>query len=561
MGLPSIDLGTIGDEAINAFDRFSQFMSADSVEGDTTAATKSETDVDSDVAANSTSPGQYPKVYETNGSSIYYTKNQEAVTYKREAGNGKKELSVTPDPAPFSVFNKYSLMDAPHLPSGGRSTHNKISPEELENPSVTKIIEITSGYSGNLGYRYNYADFALAKYFNKISNNRMLTLRRFPYPAPDDIISPTELDKNGKAVPMSSPDIARAVTWLGEQTGNNLKDILNFSHGYSWKPVEADVNTMHSKNSAKRGKMGDLIDGNKFLSAAISSSNGNNAHDVATAQANAGYDSFKETYPNHVFGPLNVIKSILQRDQGLNFSQEFTIKFEYELRDIGGANPKVLMLDQLANILVLTYSSAPFWGGSTRWIGDGSVGKPLGDINMLKSGNITGFLGSVMGDLKGMASSFSGGNGLSGIGEGIGKAVKNMIGGSLMEMMNTPQGAQSVIAMLSGDPTGQWHLTVGNPLNPMAVIGNLACTDTKVSFDGPLGIQDFPEKMIIEISLKPGRPRDKTDIEAMFNMGRGRFYVQPADGIDTNDTTDVDSYGRSTGGKAIAKEFRKITNG
>lgn len=553
--LPDIDFGTLGNATNTAYDRFSQFMSADSVEGENTIAeTRTESNFNSDVAERSGAKGQYPKVYETGNSSIYYTKDHEAATYKREEDG----LTATPDPAPYSVFNKYSLMNAPNLPGGGTSTHNKISKAELENPSVSKIIELTSGYAGNLGYRYNYADFALAKYFNKIPNNRMLTLRRFPYPAPDDIISPKELDKNGDVVAMSSPDIARAVSWIGESTGNNLADILNFSHGYNWKDVEAQVQTLDSQKGARRGALGGLIDSSDILSSAVSAAEGKNAYDVAVAKANAGYDAFSNTYPNHVFGPLNVIKNILQREQGLNFNQEFTLKFEYELRDIGGANPKVLMLDQLSNILVLTYSTAPFWGGSTRWIGDGSVGKPLGDINLLKSGDIGGFFSSALGDLKGMASALGGDGGIL---EGIGKSVKNMIGGSLMNLMNTPQGAQSVAAMLSGDPTGQWHLTIGNPLNPMAVIGNLACTDTKITFDGPLGIQDFPEKMIVEISLKPGRPRDKSDIEAMFNLGRGRFYVQPSDGIDVNNTTDVDSYGRVTGNKNVASIFRKITNG
>ena len=41
----------------------------------------------------------------------------------------------------------------------------------------------------------------------------MITLRRFAFPAPDDVISP-KID--GKDSPQ--PDIARAVTWLGEDT-------------------------------------------------------------------------------------------------------------------------------------------------------------------------------------------------------------------------------------------------------------------------------------------------------------------------------------------------------
>jgi len=555
-------ISEIKEASISAFDRFSQFMSADSVDGGSgTAETKSEAGVNPDVESRSTSIGAYPTVFETGQDSLYYRDKNKATTYSREESEGKPGLEVQQaGDFPYSVFNKYSLMDSVSLVGGGKSAYNKINPTELENPTATKIIELTSAYSGNLGYRYSYADFALAKYFNKIPNNRMLTLRRFPFPAADDIISPIELDKNGDPQPMSSPDIARAITWMGEKPGNNLADILKFSHGYNWKDVEADVETLTSQNSGRRGKLGGLVDDSNFLTAAVGAANGKNGYDVATGKANAGYDSFSATYPNHVFGPLNVIKNILQREQGLTFTQEFTIKFEYELRSIGGANPKVLMMDQLANMLVLTYSNAPFWGGSTRWIGDGSIGKPLGDIAKLASGDISGFLGGIYDDLKGMAS-----GGWKEIGsdllEGGGKALKSMIGGSLMEMMNSPQGGQTVAAMLSGDPTGQWHLTVGNPLNPMAVIGNLACTGTNVTFDGPLGIQDFPEKMIVEVTLKPGRPRDKSDIESMFNIGRGRFYIEPEDGVDVNDTMNVDSYGRETGGKAIMKEFRKITNG
>jgi len=34
--------------------------------------------------------------------------------------------------------------------------------------------------------------------------------------------------------------------------------------------------------------------------------------------------------------------------------------------------------------------------------------------------------------------------------------------------------------LLVGEPVGEWHLTVGNPLNPIMVIGNLICQDMKV---------------------------------------------------------------------------------
>ena len=244
-------------------------------------------------------------------------------------------------------------------------------------------------------------------------------------------------------------------------------------------------------------------------------------------------------------------------------SQEFTLKFEYELRSFAGANPKIMMLDQLANIMALTYNTAPFWGGAVRYIGDGSVGKPLGDLSLLREGKYGSFLKSVVTDFGGM---FKGvGDDIMGIFEGKdSKVLNNLIGGTLQKLFNSPQGGQVANSLLTGDPTGQWHVTVGNPLNPIMVIGNLACTGTKVSFDGPMGLQDFPEKMFVEVTLKPGRPRDKADIESMFNAGRGRFYLQPADTADINDTFDVSQYGnrdRKGSSNPLNSEFRKISNG
>ena len=48
--------------------------------------------------------------------------------------------------------------------------------------------------------------------------------------------------------------------------------------------------------------------------------------------------------------------------------------------------------------------------------------------------------------------------------------------------------------------------------------------------------------MEVEVSLKPGRPRDKGEIESMFNSGRGRFYLVPAGGSDINKVRDSTGY-------------------
>ena len=63
--------------------------------------------------------------------------------------------------------------------------------------------------------------------------------------------------------------------------------------------------------------------------------------------------------------------------------------------------------------------------------------------------------------------------------------------------------------------------------NPIAMVGNLTLQDTKMKLTGPLGKDDFPSVLEVELTLKPGRPRDKSDIESMFNGGRGRLYQIP----------------------------------
>jgi hypothetical protein len=499
--------------------------------------------------------------------SKFYTQSQKSVEH--EVPDGKK---VTLGERPFSLFNRYSLVNFRGTPmnvegskSTGSSKHfNKIDPSVLANPTASKIIEITSSDSENYGYRYQYSDFALTRYFGKIPNNMMITLRRFPFPAPDDIISPVGL--TGEQVPQ--PDIARAITWMGEATGNNLSDIMKFSHGFNWKEAEAKVQELQSKQGERSGSVGARIAGDRLLSAAANAAQGNNAYDAAVKKANAGYDSFANTYPNHVFGPLNVINKVMMREKGLTYDAEFSLKFEYVLRDLGGANPKVLMMDQLANILALTYNNAPFWGGDVRYIGDGSISKPLGDINKLREGDYSGFMGSVMdqlsgkkgGGMSGLFDSIKEGYSSGALKKGIGKTIGNVIGGGLMKMFNSPQGGQAVQSLLTGDSTGQWHVTIGNPLNPIAIMGNLACTDTEVNFEGPMGPNDFPERMVVTVKLKPARPRDKAEIESMFNAGRGRFYIQPTDQVDINSTTNVDAYGKPMTSK-LDPTLRKIANG
>jgi hypothetical protein len=461
-----------------------------------------------------------------------------------------------------SKFNRWSLFKTENF-AGGSATNKSSNRNEMSSsltgplssgknganpilqPTARNIVNFAKNNQASLGFDYDFTDFAQCEHYGAISNNYMITLRRFPYPVADDILTPTIFDNTGKPVDSHQPDLARAISWLSPALGNDLKEIIKFKVGYNWEEIKSELQTIESSKGS-RGAAGAFIDGNPLLSLVEASANGLSAAEAATIRDRGqGFDPTKETYPNKVFGPYNIINTVLARAQGLTFDQDFTIAFHYDIKGYGNTSPKAAFMDTLANLLVLTYSNAPFWGGATRYTGSGSVGKPFGDYNELKNGNYQGYLTGLVDQFSSMGQNLF--NDVSGIfqnGFGNSKIADNLIGGGLMKLFNGPQGATIAAAFLSGDPTGQWHLTIGNPLMPMLTIGNLALQDANFEFEGPLGYEDFPTKLKMTVTLKPGRPRDKGEIESMFNAGRGRMYLQPEIGTQPPESGIVDVYGK-----------------
>lgn len=425
--------------------------------------------------------------------------------------------------------------------------------DNILNPTANRIVEWSQNHGG-VGFTYGYRDFIQCEHYGQISNDYMVTLRRFSFPIGDDILNARSFDDKGQKLDVSEPDLARAITWLSPALGNELKDILGFGTGFGWSEVESSVQTLSGAGAEKRrGALGAMIDGSPITKGIEAGANGYSAaQSDYTREKGAGFDPLSTTYPNHVYGPYNAIKQVLARDdKGLKFDSEFTLNFYYDLRGFDSTSPRVAFMDTLANLLAMTYNNAPFWGGATRGTGSGTTGKPIGDFAKLKNGDYSGYLKSIGTQLKSM-----GGNIMKDIGNAAGvlkgdlnalgdsKVLDNLIGGSLMKLMGSPSGGDVIKAFLTGDPTGQWHLTVGNPMNPMMVCGNLCLESSKFEFEGPLGYEGFPTRLKMTVALKPGRPRDKSEIESMFNAGRGRMYLQPeVEGKGLDDVVDMSAYG------------------
>lgn len=185
----------------------------------------------------------------------------------------------------------------------------------------------------------------------------------------------------------------------------------------------------------------------------------------------------------------------------------------------------------------------------------GTTDKNGNDTGSFDWSNITGKLGEFLGETLGaigdminslsntlFGSSSSLGDWLKGAGDDVGgegaadrgKQKMNALCSNLNQMWRSKVIQKTMMpnvhgmkAILTGEPVGNWHLTVGNPLNPIMVIGNLICTDMKVEFNEELGPDDFPTELKVTYQIEHAMTRDKAAIQSMFNRGNGKIYQLP----------------------------------
>ena len=79
-------------------------------------------------------------------------------------------------------------------------------------------------------------------------------------------------------------------------------------------------------------------------------------------------------FSNKSFGGVNKITTTQKRAQGIDFTHDIKLKFQYSLKNLaysveqGGAlNSKVAMLDIIGNLMGLVMSNAEFYGGANRY--------------------------------------------------------------------------------------------------------------------------------------------------------------------------------------------------
>lgn len=461
-----------------------------------------------------------------------------------------------------SLFNPmYGVMSTsitegvPLLDNQVSTGDESIDPSLIGDCSIKRLVELSSeeGTKTLLGNaRYKYADFMYCKHLGKISNNHLITLRKYALPIEDDI---NFYDGNINEDQGSSDiqtDIGRLVTWFGTED-NKLEDIMSYEYEATWKEMNAtDEQLQSQEENQERGIVGLIANG----------LNGEHRAGVKTGQWGAplinallprwmaGSPSYQDNPAmngthydaNAIYSPKNTIQSTHQYEGNLKFSHTFKLKFSYKLRSYDGINPKSAFLDLIANILAVTYKKGTFWKGNRTIIGPQPSTQQWKKANAILNKAEDG-LNSFFGDL--LDGNLSLDDLLGTFSEMLGKAIetvksiaspegiegaKNLAKSAVslgLSGLRNKLGRPSVYAfnsLLSPDPVGLWHVTIGNPLNPIASFGNLILKKSRITHSGPLGIDDFPTELTVEIELQHAKPRDMVGIQRMYTKGQRAIY-------------------------------------
>lgn len=456
-----------------------------------------------------------------------------------------------------------------------------VTTEVSRNPTAHNIIEKTTVNSAYLDPKsryvsqpYNVKDFIFCKHYGIIPNNRMITLRRFPHPIMDNLRVPTPgprpelVSKDGKTsveeinsqgitrgdmerVGVGLP-IAQAVTYFGEGTGNNLSEILAITSGLIWN--DNTQKTLLNAQGNDRGFLDSSI--GKYFEGVAGSDTSNNAQAISNAIGTFTDPDNVEQRIKRVFfdkltsgdGPLskkifvdvNTVNQMFTRGVGFEGGKSvINLTFTYSLTSVGTVNSRMLFIDLLANLLTIGTDYGKFLtpqllvNSNRQGIGFpmGSAGyiksllQPVEFMNDMLDINFSAMMQSkkqTLEDRVKKAKSELGGlrNGVKLPKDGV---VYKTLTALLSDQLLTQLKFEPI--MLSGYPTGEWHVVVGNPLNPIAMIGNLICTNVAIKLNNVLGPDDFPTEMTATYSLKPARQKHRGDFESMFNRGNGRLYL------------------------------------
>ena len=138
--------------------------------------------------------------------------------------------------------------------------------------------------------------------------------------------------------------LATAVTYMGEQTGNKLSDILKFDYGANWEDREGKVSALNNPDGGlaaqlkKRGFSEGLMKGEEaiggqnsataqvkslWMMSAMAAGKNVSMSELISSQHRSEGDVFAQRYGESLYGDVNVVNKVKMRSRGLTFTNNF----------------------------------------------------------------------------------------------------------------------------------------------------------------------------------------------------------------------------------------------
>jgi hypothetical protein len=453
----------------------------------------------------------------------------------------------------FTTENKYYRFETGKYQRSVLSNEENIHTNDVYDTSTFNILKTFNEKSGPLQLRP--ADFAYNRDFGVYPNNRLIILRRFANPIPDDIYSIPD-DKKGPGKPIS--------TIVGYV--KDTDDFMNFDVNEEW--IKADASFKEILN-----KVGDDVGFGKFKIGDILA-RGNNIIPMPGATELLQRKllvAFGLIDPNESAvipsGDPNLIKDAKVRDlvsdgdagSGLNGKISVSFEVTYEQKFIDGVDPTLVYMDILGTLLAMGTSRSKFYlGGNENTRLNKKIKEfihnPTKTIKEFIKATITAFGGAI----KKLKELFN--TSLEAVADDDGSSAyerfsrtareqfqrgKSYLFGdetkaedaakATSEIQNVMDNitdyigdfisskyrvqALGVFSALSGAPSTPWHVTIGNPLRPVFCSGDMLCTKIGIKEGPQLSFNDLPTYITATIELQSARDQGLQEIFTKFNSG------------------------------------------
>lgn len=422
-------------------------------------------------------------------------------------------------------------------------TKNLFEGNLFRDPSIDTIVSQLGG-SGNTKYpaaKISYADFLYCKRLGAYPNNRLVILRRFFQPMDDDLFE-------SKISNVNQSPLSVMITWFDEFP-------LEIKYGENWESKSRSI--IEEFGNAISSLTPDFINKNKHVTTITDKfnnvSNFNNANLSSPWLKTLFYQFVDNLYRNNssnippnfknvlTEANPNLIRSSVKK-LGLSFELNFPLNFTYVMRYINGIDPHVAMHNIIANgVRMGTSTSVSIFPKSTEF--------PITVVNQFNNGEVINAMETIYNNVSKYLSTVFTTNATKDEKTGRTITTKNA-NKSLIDIVkgiveNNTDAAKTyarqlfslyrfnIVAAIQSDmglPSGSWHVTVGNPFNPIVSVGDLipqASSSMTMKFNNELSYDDRPTEVTFTITLQNARPRGAQEIEQMFNAGKGRIYVYP----------------------------------